>query len=109
MTAKTPTAPPAPAAAPAPAPATDLIGMLGFAPRPAAPAKPARAKNAQDWARDVDLAIIAAAGNLVEELVPEEFRATVARRIAQQLHHMSTPKLGWPSLTLPRPDRSDWK
>jgi hypothetical protein len=75
------------------------------APRPVL----ARPKTPRDYARDVDLAIIAAAGALVNDLVPAGDRAAVARLIANQLHHLSTPTLGWPSLTLPRPDRADWR
>lgn len=70
---------------------------------------PVRPMSARDYARNVDLAIIAAAGQIVNDLVPEPHRATVARLIANQLHHLSTPALGWPSMTLPKPDRSDWR
>lgn len=73
------------------------------------PAKPARAKNAADFRRDVDLAIIAYAGNLVAGMVPAEFQAEVGKLVANQLHHLSTPALGWPSENLPKPDRSDWR
>lgn len=64
---------------------------------------------ARDIARKVDLAIIAAASKLVDELAPAPLRDEVARLIANQLHHLSTPALGWPAANLPRPDRSDWR
>jgi hypothetical protein len=84
-------------------------GLGGFVKFTAKPAKVARPKNAADFRRDVDLAIIAAADKLVTEMVPEEFRAEAARIIANQLHHLSTPALGWPAATLPKPDRSGWR
>lgn len=129
MTTKT-TPAPVPAAAPAPAKdaaqaANDSVldGVTGEmtieemraemarlrAELAARPAKPARAKNAADWRRDVDLAIIAYAGNLVAGMVPAEFQPEVGKLIANQLHHLSTPALGWPSENLPKPDRSDWR
>jgi len=76
-------------------------------PGKAAPA--AKPRTAVDYRRDVDAAIIAKAGELVSDLVPEEMRDEVARLIANQLHHLSNPTLGWPSDVLPTPDRSDWR
>jgi len=102
----TPTAPTAPPAPTAPVRPADEAAWYAQA---AGPAKPARPKSAVDYRRDVDLAIIAAAGQLVSDLVPPQHRAAVARLIANQLHHLSTPTLGWPSLTLPTPDRSEWR
>lgn len=104
-----PTPTPAPASEPI-APVADLIASLGFAPKPAAaPAKPARPLTARDYVRNVDLAIIIAAGEAVDEIVPEKFRAEVKQLVANQLHHLSTPKAGWPSTNLPTPDRSEWR
>jgi hypothetical protein len=77
--------------------------------RAAVPAKPARPTTARDYVKSVDLAIIIAAGEAVEELVPEQFRKDVRQLVANQLHHLSTPKAGWPSTTLPTPDRSEWR
>jgi hypothetical protein len=101
MTSKTIT--PAPASV-----AADLLAELGgFA--PSAPVKPAKPATAADYRRAVDLAIIIAAGDLVNDMVPEQFRSAVAAQISNQLHHLSTPKAGWPSAVLPVPDRSDWR
>ena len=69
----------------------------------------AKEKTATDYRREVDLAIIQAAGNLVDEIVPAKLRKEVAVLIANQLHHLSTPKAGWPAKNLPKPDRSDWR
>ena len=74
-----------------------------------AKATPVKARTAADWRRDVDLAIIMAAGDLVKELVPAEHQAEVAKLISNQLHHLSTPVLGWPTGNLPVPDRSNWR
>lgn len=68
-----------------------------------------KAKTAADYRREIDLAIITAAGELVKEQVPEELREQVARLISNQLHHMSSPANGWPTEVLPTPDRSDWR
>jgi|SRR5690348_4777572 hypothetical protein len=76
---------------------------------PAKPAPAPKPRTAVDYRRDVDAAIIAKAGELVADLVPEEHRDEVSRLIANQLHHLSTPALGWPSEVLPVPDRSDWR
>lgn len=65
-------------------------------------------KTASDYRREVDAALIKAAGNLVPEIVPEQFRAEVAQMISNQLHHLSTPAIGWES-ALPKPDRAGWK
>jgi hypothetical protein len=83
-------------------------------PQAFAKAHPARTvtvkpRTATDWRRDVDLAIILAAGTLVTELVPAELQAEVAKLISNQLHHLSSPALGWPTADLPVPDRSDWR
>jgi hypothetical protein len=110
MTAKTIT--PAPAAAPSVAETTAslLADLGGFLPaKPVAPAKPAKPLTARDYVRNVDLAIIIAAGTAVDELVPEQFRTEVRQLVANQLHHLTTPKAGWPSATLPTPDRSEWR
>jgi hypothetical protein len=102
---------------PTDAPATDapanpyaslLADLGGFKPLKATPTK-VKPTSATDWRRTIDLAIITAAGNLVTELVPEEMRDDVAKLIANQLHHLSTPALGWPSEVLPQPERSDWR
>lgn len=74
---------------------------------PAKPAPVAKPKSARDWTRDVDAAILEAAAKLVEDLVPEDKRDAVAQLVANQLHHLSTPALGWVG-TLPRPARSEW-
>ena len=86
------------------------------APQETAPAKAEttkvekpKEKAATDYRREVDGLIIQAAGELVKQQVPEALRAEVAKMIANQLHHLSTPKLGWPSDVLPRPDRSEWR
>lgn len=75
-----------------------------FPMRPAPAPKP---KSARDWTRDVDAAILEAAAKLVEEIVPEDKRDAVAQLVANQLHHLSTPALGW-ATTLPKPARSEW-
>lgn len=108
LPAPAPEVTPTPAPAPAPAPTdAELAAMLGFA--PAAQPKPARPVTAADYRRQVDLAIIMAAGDLVEKLVPEQHRAAVAAQVSNQLHHLTTPRAGWPSATLPTPDRSEWR
>jgi len=86
---------------------TDPTAFAAKYPAKAAPT--VKPRTATDWRRDVDLAIIMAAGDLVAELVPAEHRDEVARLIANQLHHLSTPALGWPSAVLPTPARSDWR
>lgn len=68
-----------------------------------------KAKTAADYRKEIDLAIITAAGEMVTERVPEQLREQVARLIANQLHHLSTPSGGWPTEVLPTPDRSDWR
>jgi hypothetical protein len=78
------------------------------APAPA-PAPEQAKKTAADYRKEIDLLIITAAGALVTEHVPAELREQVARLIANQLHHLSTPKAGWPSAVLPKPERSDWR
>lgn len=102
----------APAAdAPVLGPMTELEALRAEveALRAAVPAKPARPQTARDYVRNVDLAIIIAAGELVDEIVPEQFRSDVRQLVANQLHHLSTPKAGWPSTVLPTPDRSEWR
>lgn len=108
MTTKTPVASAALSVAETTA---SLIADLGgfLPPKPVAPAKPARPLTARDYVRSVDLAVIIAAGEAVEEMVPEALRAEVRQLVANQLHHLTTPKAGWPSATLPTPDRSDWR
>ena len=81
-------------------------------PKPAAP-KPAPApkdKTAAAFVRELDLALIAAAGELFERAdIPAKMRKDVAQSFANQLHHLSRPALGWPADgKLPRPVRSDW-
>lgn len=88
-------------------PTAGLIADLGFA--PARIVRPTRPRTALDYRRDVDLAIIEAAGEIIAKRVPEKHRAAVSKLIANQLHHLSTPALGWPSAVLPTPDRSDWR
>lgn len=124
MTVKTTPAPAktsAPAEVPAPTPTPDHAAPIGPLTelealraevenlRAAVPAKPAKPATARDYVKSVDLAIIIAAGEAVEEIVPEKFRAEVRQLVANQLHHLSTPKAGWPSATLPTPDRSEWR
>lgn len=119
MSVKTPTPAPAetetPAAteptAPVIGPMTELEALRAEleALRAAVPAKSAKPATARDYVRNVDLAIIMAAGEAVDEIVPEKFRAEVRQLVANQLHHLSTPKAGWPSTTLPTPDRSEWR
>jgi len=89
---------PAPAATPAPpvAPVTP-------------PAPEPKPKTPADYRREIDLAIIAAAGELVKNSVPDALRPVVARLIANQLHHLSSPSGGWPTEHLPKPERSDWR
>ena len=102
--------PPAPLAPAAPAsPYADLIADLGGLPAPRAATRPTKPKAAADYRTDVDQAIILAAGTIVNDLVPEKYRETVARMVANQLHHLASPKTGWPSPTLPVPDRSEWR
>src|SRR2546423_1899537 len=55
-------------------------------PEPTPEPKP---KTAQALIREVDQAVIAAAGQLVEKL-PAEVRDEVAQAVANQLHHLST-------------------
>lgn len=71
-------------------------------------AEQAKPKTAAEWRREIDLLLIRAAGDLVKEHVPTGLRAEVSQLIANQLHHLSTPKAGWPS-SLPKPQRSDWR
>jgi hypothetical protein len=66
-----------------------------------------KVKSAADYRREIDVLIIQAAGSLVEEHVPDDLRAKVAQLIANQLHHLSTPKAGWPGI-LPKPERAEW-
>ena len=119
MTAtKTTPAPATPAAkvpAPAPVPTPDHAAPIGPLTelealkaeverlRAAVPVKPAKPVTARDYVREVDLAIIIAAGDAVEKMVPEKFQKEVRQLVANQLHHLSTPKQGWPSATLPTP------
>lgn len=87
-----------------------LASELGFAPiaKPA-PAPAPKPMTARDFVKVVDLAVLIAAGEAVNEIVPEELREQVAQLVANQLHHLSTPKVGWPSTVLPTPDRSEWR
>lgn len=78
------------------------------APEPT-PAPEPKAKTAADYRKEIDLAIIAAAGDLVKANVPADLREHVAKLIANQLHHLVTPANGWPSEILPKPDRSEWR
>lgn len=82
------------------------------APKPTPAPEPAKVeqpkKTANDYRREIDLLIIQAAGEIVSARVPAEQRDAVAQAIANQLHHLSTKKLGWPAGVLPTPDRSDW-
>jgi hypothetical protein len=66
-----------------------------------------KVKSAADYRREIDVLIIQAAGSLVEEHVPDDLRPKVAQLIANQLHHLSTPKAGWPGI-LPLPERAEW-
>jgi len=81
------------------------------APKPApAPAPAPKDKTAAAFVRELDLALIAAAGELFERAdIPAKMRRDVAQSFANQLHHLSRPALGWPADgKLPRPVRSDW-
>lgn len=112
---------PAKAEVPAPTPTPDHAAPIGpltelealraelAAVKAQIPVRPAKPTTARDYVREVDLAIIIAAGDAVEATVPEKFRAEVKQLVANQLHHLSTPKAGWPSTTLPTPDRSEWR
>jgi hypothetical protein len=63
------------------------------------------------WAyvRYLDDALVRAAGELFKATdVPDELRAKVGRRFAQQLHHLAKKADGWPTDALPVPNRSDW-
>jgi hypothetical protein len=64
-------------------------------------------KTARDYVREVDAAILGYATNLMTD-VPEALRAEVAQLVANQLHHLSSPTVGWIG-DLPRPDRSEWR
>lgn len=75
----------------------------------ARPERPVRKATAADWRRTIDLALIEYAGNLIAGSVPDDLQKAVARLVSNQLHHLSTPELGWPSTVLPVPDRSDWR
>lgn len=75
------------------------------APKAARKAAPAATKTAADYRREVDRALVIAAGEIVTKRVPEEHRAAVAQAVANQLHHLV--RGDWPG-TLPRPARSDW-
>lgn len=121
----TPTATPTPDAPVNDAPATpaaptseismkDLLAFAAANPAKFAELFPGKAmpaprpKSAIDWQREVDFALVEYAANLVAGMVPAEHQAVVARKVANQLHHLSTPTIGWPE-GLPRPERSDWR
>ena len=104
--AQPPVTPPAPAVAPRPAKAAPAKAAPAPAPAPAPePKKPTTA----DYRNEIDQAIIRAAGELVKQMVPADLHGHVSQLIANQLHHLSTPKQGWPSDILPRPNRSEWR
>jgi hypothetical protein len=69
-----------------------------------------KAKTARDYVREIDAKILTFAGEAIELTadLPAEMRVEVAALIANQLHHLATPKTGWVG-SLPTPDRSEWK
>ena len=76
--------------------------------RAAAAAAP-KAVTARTFVRDLDTAILIEAGRIVAEAeIPENLRAEVENLIANQLHHLASPKVGWPTEDLPTPNRSEW-
>lgn len=63
------------------------------------------------YVREIDAAILEAAGPLAAKLVesaPGALRAEILQRVANQLHHLASPKTGWVG-TLPVPERSEWR
>jgi len=106
--AQPPVTPPAPAVAPKPAAAKKTPAKAAPAPAPAPAPEPKKPTTA-DYRNEIDQAIIRAAGELVKQMVPADLHGHVSQLIANQLHHLSTPKQGWPSDILPRPNRSEWR
>ncbi len=79
-----------------------------LAAREAANAAP-KVPTARDFVRTLDAAILASAGAIVADAeLPEELRAEVEMLVANQLHHLASPKTGWDVPGLPRPQRSEW-
>lgn len=64
-------------------------------------------KTLHDYRRELSRAVIVAAGELISQ-APREHRAELAQAISNQLHHLTTPKAGWPKGKLPVPQRSEW-
>lgn len=64
-------------------------------------------KTFSDYRRELSRAVIVAAGELVSQ-APREHRAELAQAISNQLHHLTTPKAGWPKGKLPVPQRNEW-
>jgi hypothetical protein len=64
---------------------------------------------ARTFVRDLDRAILEAAGKIVADAdIPDELREDVEHLIANQLHHLASPKTGWDVEGLPLPQRSEW-
>lgn len=79
-----------------------------IAAREAAAAAP-KVPTARDFVRTLDAMILASAGAIVADAeLPEELRAEVEMLVANQLHHLASPKTGWNVAGLPRPQRSEW-
>lgn len=69
-----------------------------------------KAKTAREYVREIDAKILTFAGEAIELTadLPAELRGEVAALIANQLHHLASPKIGWVG-SLPKPDRSEWR
>src|ERR1019366_10511408 len=66
---------------------------------------------ARDAVRKIDGEILAAAGEIavrIAEEYPEEMRSEILALVSNQLHHLASPKIGWPETSLPVPARSEW-
>jgi hypothetical protein len=71
----------------------------------------AKVNTPRTYVREIDAAILEAAGTIaagIAESAPEAFRAKIFALVANQLHHLASPKTGWVG-TLPVPDRSEWR
>lgn len=71
-----------------------------------------KAKTAREYVREIDAAILEAAGEIAARIAvtcPDiEMRADILAAVSNQLHHLTTPKVGWVG-SLPTPERSEWK
>lgn len=68
-------------------------------------------RTARDAVREIDSEILTVAGEIATRIAgeyPEEIRPEILALVANQLHHLASPKNGWVG-TLPVPDRSEWK